>query len=427
MSARRSGLAVLAEPNFRRFFIGSAASLMGDGMVTVALSFAVLDLTGSPADLGYVLSARTVPRLAVLLFGGVIADRLPRRRLMIAADLTRCAGQGIVAGLLISRQARIWELMLLLAVHGTATAVFNPAVTGLVQGITSDVRLQHANAMRGLAISAGTIIGPAIAGVITAATSPGWAIAIDSATFAISAIQLARLEVPSAQRQPGQSFIHDLRDGWTEFRKRSWLAAYVSCASLNNMFYTAFIVLGPAIALRSYGGPIAWAALMATVGAGALLGGMMALHIRPFFPLRTGAFCLVLFATPTIGIAAHVPLALVAVLCLLAGAGTTVSNVLEQTALQHNFDSEILSRISSFELLGSDAAQPIGQAGAGPVAAEIGIYPTLWIAGCAQLLNAVVTLAIPAVRNLTAGPAPSDVRDAHQDTHSHQRTAGTKR
>jgi MFS family permease len=174
MLGERSGLAVLAETNFRRFFIGNATSLLGEGMVTVALSFAILDLTGSPADLGYVLAARTVPRLVILLIGGVIGDRSSRRRMLITADLTRWAGQGVVAALLISGHARMWELIILLAVHGAATGVFNPAMTRLLPAIASDDHLQQANAMRGVAISAGTIIGPALAGLVVAAAGPGW-------------------------------------------------------------------------------------------------------------------------------------------------------------------------------------------------------------------------------------------------------------
>jgi hypothetical protein len=134
------------------------------------------------------------------------------------------------------------------------------------------------------------------------------------------------------------------------------------------------------------------------------------LRIRPSRPLRTGALCLILFALPTLGLAGHWFIPVLAALCLLAGAGTTVSNALEQTAIQSHFSSSILSRISSIELLGPDAAQPIGQAGVGPVALGIGIYPTLWIAGCAQLINAIVTLAIPAVRNLPARPDPAPAK-----------------
>jgi MFS family permease len=403
MRLTRGSLSVLAEPNFRRFFVGHAVSLLGDGMVGVALSFAVLDLTRSPADLGDVLAARSVPMVAVLLFGGVIADRFPRRRVMIAADLTRFLGQGVTAALVLSGHARVAELMALQAVCGAASAVFNPAITGLMPSIADASRLQQANALRGLAISASYIVGPAIAGAVAAASSPGWAIAADAVTYTVSAVQLARLTLPPHRRPPPQPFLRDLRDGWAELRSRTWLCAFTVFSSASNMCYAAFLVLGPA-AVASRGGPAAWAVLVATLGAGSLLGGGIALRIRPRRPLRAGALALAGFAAPTIGLAAHAPIAAVACLCLLAGAGTTVANTLEETALQQHVDRGALSRISAFELFGSLAAQPLGQAGAGPLAAALGTYPTLWVAGAGQLASILAILAFPAVRRLPARP-----------------------
>jgi MFS family permease len=395
---------VLAEPNFRRFFVGHAISLLGDGMVGVALSFAVLDLTKSPADLGYVMSARSVSLVAALLLGGAVADRLPRRRVMISADLTRFLGQAITAALLISGHARIWELIALQAVHGTATSTFTPAVTGLMPSIAASDRLQQANAFRGVAISTGTIIGPAIAGAIVVVTSPGWAIAADALTFGISATQLVRLKVPAHKLPSTQSFLRDLLDGWYELRSRTWLWAFISFASLNNMFYATFLVLGPVVAIRSHGGPMAWATLVTALAVGSLLGGAAVLRIRPRQPMRTAALATVFFSTPTIGLAAHLPVTVLVCLCLFAGAGATMSNVLTETTLQHHVEETALSRISSFELFGSLAAQPIGQTGTGPIAANIGIYPALWIAGTGQLVSALATLTIPAIRRVSAHP-----------------------
>jgi MFS family permease len=403
MLVRSSELAVLAEPNFRRFFVGIATSLLGDGMVGVALSAAVIDLHGSTADLGYVLSARSVPILAMVLFGGVIADRFSRRLVMITADLARFLGQGTAAGLLISGHARIWELIALQAVHGTASATFSPAITGLMPSIAARGHLQQANALRGLAISTGNIIGPAVAGAIASVANPGWAIAIDAATFAISAAQLARLNLPAPKHLTTRSFLGDLRDGWAELRSRTWLWAFVSFSSISNMFYAAFLVLGPAVVMHSRGGPMAWACLVAALAAGSLLGSAAALHVRPRRPMRTAALAVVFFSMPTIGLAAHLPYIAIGALCLLAGAGTTMSNVLAETTIQHHVEEAALSRISAFELFGSLAAQPIGQASTGPIAVGLGVYPTLWIAGTGQLVSALVTLAVPAVRRL---PAP---------------------
>jgi predicted MFS family arabinose efflux permease len=403
MRLTRGSLSVLAEPNFRRFFVGHAVSLLGDGMVGVALSFAVLDLTHSSSDLGDVLAARALPMVAVLLFGGVIADRFPRRRVMIAADLARFLGQGVTAALVISGHARLGELMALQAACGAASAIFNPAITGLMPSIADADRLQQANALRGLAISASYIVGPAIAGVVAAASSPGWAIAADAVTYTVSAAQLARLALPPHRRPPAQPFLRDLRDGWAELRSRTWLWAFTLSSSVRNMCYAAFLVLGPA-AVATRGGPAAWAALVAALGAGSLLGGAVALRIRPRRPLRAAALALAGFAAPAIGLAAHVPIAAVACFCLLAGAGTTVANTLEETALQHHVERGALSRISAFELFGSLATQPLGQAGAGPAAAALGTYPTLWLAGLGQLASVLVIVAFPAVRRLPARP-----------------------
>jgi MFS family permease len=226
-------------------------------MVGVALAFAVLNLTGSPADLGYVLAARSIPMVAGLLIGGVIADRLPRRRIMVTADLARFLGQATMATLLISGHARIWELAALQVLHGAAAATFNPASTGLIPSIVTSGRLQQANALRGLAISIGGIAGPIMAGVLVAASSPGWAIAADAATFAISAIMLTRLRPPAHKPPPAQSFIRDLREGWSEFSSRTWVWTIVTAASLTNMLFAAFLVLGPAISKHSLGGPAA--------------------------------------------------------------------------------------------------------------------------------------------------------------------------
>jgi MFS family permease len=409
-SGRFTVLAVLKEQNFRRFFIGQSMSLLGDNMVGVALAFAVLDLTGSPADLGYVMAARSLPLIAVLLIGGVIADRFPRRRLMVSADLARFLGQGTMATLLISGHARIWELAALQAVHGTASAVFNPASAGLIPSLVAGGRLQQANALRGLAISIGNIAGPAMAGVLVAVTSPGWVIAADAATFAASGVMLSRLRLPPHLPPPAQSFLRDLRQGWTEFSSRTWLWTIVTAASLTNMLYAVFMVLGPAISKQSLGGPAAWATIQAAIGVGSLAGGITALRVHPRYPLRFGVFALAACALPTFGLAAQLPAITIAGLGVVCGVGLTVFNTLFETALQHHVPDRALSRVSAYDWFGSLVCQPLGQGAAGPLATNLGTYPVLWSAGAAQFLIAVLTLIVPVVRRLPAHDAPQ--RDA---------------
>jgi MFS family permease len=406
MFPARNTLTALAQPDFRRFFVGNVTSLLGDGMAGVAISFAVIHLTGSATDLGFVLSARSVSLITTLIFGGVIADRFPRLRVMITADLARFLTQAGTATLLATGHARLWELMLLQAALGAGSAIFNPAVAGLMPSLVGSGMLQQANALRGLATSAGYIAGPAAAGIIVTAASPSWAIAVDAATFAVSASQLARLRPRPAASPSGASFLRDLRKGWTELRVHTWLWTFVVSGSFSNACYSAFLVLGPTVTARSHDGPAKWAALLTALGIGSLLGGAVAIRIQPRRPLLAAALAVALFPLPTLGLAARAPVMAVAVLCVLAGAGTTVSNTLQETTVQRHVRPDVLSRISALELMGSLASQPVGQSAVGPLAMGIGVFPALWVAGCAHMLSALGTLTVPAIRRLSAWPAP---------------------
>ena len=184
----RGRFGALAERDFRLFFTGYATSLVGAAMVPVALTFAVLQQGRSAEDVGYVLAAETVPLVILLLAGGVIADRLSRRAVMIGSDVIRCASELLLAVLLLTGSPALWVFMVLAGVIGAGQAFFNPALTGLLPFVVSPGRLQQANALRGVASSTAQIAGPAAAGLIVAAGGAGWAIAIDGATYAVSAV-----------------------------------------------------------------------------------------------------------------------------------------------------------------------------------------------------------------------------------------------
>jgi hypothetical protein len=190
---RRPGLGVLAERDFRLLFTGQVVSQLGDAFTPIALAWAILDLTNSAGDLGYVIAARSVPLVGFLLVGGVFADRLPRRAVMVGADLVRLGTQSTTAILLLSGSARIWELAALQAAHGAATAFFNPAATGLTPQVVSPERLQDANGLRGIAMSSSGILGLTLSAALVAGIGPGWALGADALTFLVSAICLAAL------------------------------------------------------------------------------------------------------------------------------------------------------------------------------------------------------------------------------------------
>jgi MFS family permease len=400
-------LGVLHERDFRLLFTGQVVSQLGDSITPVALAFAILDLTGRAGDLGYVFAARSVPLVAFLLIGGVFADRLPRRAVMVAADLVRLGTQGTTAVLLISGHAQIWQIASLQAIHGMATAFFNPAATGLTPQVVSAERLQDANGLRGLSMSASGVAGPAISAALVAGVGAGWALGADSITFLISAVCLARLRLPAHVKLPPQSFARDLLDGWTEFSSRSWVWVIVVCAAVGNGFSGTFFVLGAAISKTDLGGPGAWALILASFSVGGLVGGVAVLRIRPRRPLLAGCIALVPWSVPPAMLALRTPVYAIAAVAFASGAGLMIFNSLWETTLQRHIPDAALSRVSAYDWFGSLLMQPLGFALVGPAVVLFGQTRWLWIAFAGQAISCLAMYVPASVRRLTADDRPT--------------------
>lgn len=399
----RRGLGVLRERPFRLVYGAQVASLLGDGITPVALAFAVLDLTGSATDLGLVLAARTLPMVGCLLAGGVVADRVSRRRVMIAADLVRFVGQGLLGVLLVTGSAKLWELAVLQAIVGAASGFFNPASSGLIPQVVSPARLQDANALRGVAMAVGGIAGPVVAGVLVATAGSGEALLADAVTFAVSAVLLARVSV--AERVvtgPRASFFADLRDGWRELRSRTWAWTMVAAFAIVNLLVAPFYVLGPLVARRELGGAAAWAAILAARGAGEVIGALAALQFRPARPLRAGLLASAVGCVPTMLLAAGAPALIICGAAVVSGAGVMVFNTLWETTMQSQIPPAALSRVSAYDWFGSLTFQPLGFALAGPLAGAIGVAATLWAAAGLELALVAALLMVRDVRALGA-------------------------
>lgn len=391
---------MLHERSFARYLAAVTVSTLGSGMAMVALAFAVLQF-GSATDLGIVLLAREIPMVVLLLLGGVFADRLPRRTILVGSDLVKGAAQVVTAILLFSGNANVWDVALLQTVFGIAAAFSRPATIGLVREAVSDGRLQEANALLGLASSALSIAGPAIGALIVAAGSPAWAIAVDSVTFFASAVLTASMHLAPAVRIARASILGDLRDGWREFVQRRWAVAMVVSFGLFQLtYFPALLVLGPLVAKQELGGAGAWGTILAVESAGAVFGGMFALRLRVRRPLVASQ----LFVLPA-GVllaALAVPLSLIAmaVVSFAVGVGFALGNTLWITALQRNVPDHALSRISSFDWLGSVALNPIGYALIGPIAAVIGTSETLVVAAILNIVVCVSVVLVPSVRSV---------------------------
>jgi predicted MFS family arabinose efflux permease len=402
------GTGALRERQFRLLFIGQSVSILGDAMSGVALAFAVLEIGGSASQLGLVLAAGAVPFLVFLLVGGVVADRLPRRGVMLTADVVRMATQATMAVLLIAGVAEVWELAALQALRGTASAFFGPASTGLIPQTVSAERLQEANALRGLASAASWIAGPALAGALVAGAGAGWALGADAATFGVSAVALAALRLPARERVPAGRFLADLRAGWDEFTARSWVWVTVLNLAFANLCATALYVLGPIVASRSLGGASAWAVIVSAGSLGGFLGGILVLRLRPRRPIFAGISACALGAVPSALLGIPAPTWLIAVSTFIAGGGVLIFNTLWETTLQQHIPPEALSRVSAYDWLGSYIANPIGLALVGPIAAALGVQTTLFLAAAGECVAIALTIAMPSVRSVTARVATPD-------------------
>jgi MFS family permease len=404
----RKRLGPLEERTFLLLFAGRTISFFGSALAPVALAFAVLDLTGSASDLGIVLTAFAVPQVLFMLLGGIWGDRLPRHLVMVVTDIVSGAVQVATAVLLLTGTAEIWQLAALQAIRGTASAFFFPAMTGIVPETVSAPRLQQANAILGVSRNASQIGGAALGGVLVAFVGSGWALAIDAATYFVGAGFLAVLRLPRNSSLPERNFVRELREGWDEFRSRTWLWAIVLQFSfMVPCFVGAVSVLGPAVAQRDLGGAAAWGMILASQALGMVAGGVVMLRYKPSRPLLVATLAMLPPVAFFLALALPAPTVVVAAAAFVAGFGFDVFGVLWNTALHEHIPPAKLARVSSYDALGSFVFAPVGLAVAGPIADEIGMGETLVGSAMITLVATLAVLLSRDVRTLPSGrPQP---------------------
>jgi MFS family permease len=393
----RSGrLGALAERDYRLLFAATFVTSLGDAVALIALAFAVLDV-GSASDLGLVLAVRQVTSVAVLLLGGVLSDRVARNRVLVGASLVQCLAQAATAATVLLHSASLTSFALLGVLWGAGDGLVVPAEAGLIPQTISSERLQQANALQGLSRSGVRVLGPAIGGVLIVVLNPGWALAVDSASFLAAAALLAQIRLASPAKTVRERFLHELREGWQEFRSRTWLWSTVLLFGTGNLLYMFWQVLGPAIAKHQLGGAGAWAVILTAGGLGTIVGGLLALRHRPRQPLVA---CILwpLLGTPKLAaLALGAPTWTVTAASFVGGFGLAMHLTLWFTVFQREVPQRAQSRVASYDALGSFALAPIGAAIAGPVALALGTSAALWLAAAGIVACNLTMLAIPAV------------------------------
>jgi MFS family permease len=405
----RERAGALSERPFRLLWLGQTTSAIGDVMIGVALAFAVFQIGGGAGQLGLVLASLTIGRMAFVLVGGVWADRLPRRLLMLTCDAIRAAVQAFVAVALLTGAAEIWMLAVTSLVFGAASGFFLPAATGLVPETISAGRLQQANALLALSRSSVQVVGPAVSGVIVAAAEPGWVFAIDAVSFVASAAFLSVLPIAAKERPPRRPFFHELAEGARAAWSQGWMRAGLSLTAVTVVGIAIFLVLGPVISNRDLDGATSWGIILAAGAIGGIVGGAAALRIRPYRPL-VGTFATwSLSALPALALLRPLPTAAIAVAYSVFQAGVGFGNNQFDTVLQQEVPSHLLSRVDSFVWLIALGLTPAGQALAGPASEAFGTDAVLLTAAALVVVSCAAGIAAPSVRAITrATPDPAE-------------------
>lgn len=391
---------VLAEQPFRLLWIGRSTSAIGDAFMPVALAFAVLSVSGSASDIGIVLATSMVVRMLLLVVGGALADRLPRRLLLVGSDAFLFVVQATVGILLLLGHKSVTQLLVAAVCYGAASAISKPAIVGLVPQTASAERLQQANALMDLSRSAAQVLGPAVAGVAIALAQPGWVYLMDAGTFLISLFTLVRLKLPSVKRKESGSFVRDIVVGWREMTRRTWYWVALCGHAVWNLGACAFMVLGPVIVAEQSGGATSWGLVSASIAAGTLAGAALALRLRPRRPLVIAHLALLLTVLQLASLFDPSPTVVIMAASAIAYLGVGFVNNVWMTAMQRLIPEHVLSRVSSYDWLVSFTVTPLGYAAVGPLSESAGTTPTLALALGLVVLGVVMVLLVPDIRRL---------------------------
>lgn len=384
--------------DFALYFGARVVSLLGDAMLPVAAALAVGEIYGV-SGVGYVLSVWTAPFVIFVLLGGVFADRIGARAMMVGADLVRVLTQGVVAVAFLTGTPPLWLLLVASFLSGVAAAMFQPGVNGMVPLVARDP--QRANGTLKIADAVTQLGGPVLAGLLMAFTGAGAVYSLDAATFLVSALCLALIRLaPAAGAKRPSTVLLDLKRGWQEFRSRTWMWSVIVI-----WVFFGMLVFGPYIPLgsRLIGdrlGDAAFGWAMAGLGAGTVIGGLVAIRFRPARPLAAGGVVIIGFTFIPLSAALELPLPLVMAGHLVGGCAWAFWSVMWSTSVQTQVAPDVLNRVTAYEVAGSVSGVAFGQALVGPVSSVVEPRDLLLVStGVCVAVCAALLLTGP-VRNL---------------------------
>jgi len=397
---------VLAHKYVKRLFIARFISNFGNGMGPIALAFGILALpNGSANMLGLVLGTTTVVFLIMAPFGGVIADKYGRARMVGLTDMA--AGLVLLIQVAYFATGDVPHAVLLITngFFGLMWGIFWPAFSGLMPAVLPEAGLQKGNALNAFMTNAGVVLGAAAAGLLMDVFGVAFTLAIDAASFFISGLMIFTFRhlTPRAQHTEN-TMLDDLLYGWKVFLSFRWIVIIVGAFSFIVMCWAAAEnVLGPLIALEHFNGPKSWSFVITAESAGLIVGSIIAIKVKPKYPLR---FLMLSSFTITFyiwSLAKPQSLLMIAFGAFLFGITLDLWGTLWSTALQRKVPRNSLSRVSSFDAMGSMMFRPIGLAIAAPFSTFLGIENFLQLLAAITVVAIIVPLLDPQVRNMSYG------------------------
>jgi hypothetical protein len=403
---------LLRQRYVKRLFIARFISNLGNGIGPIALAFGILHLPhGNATQLGWVLGSSTITMILMSPFGGVIADKYGRVKMVGLCDTWGAIGLLVQVGFFATGNVPMWVLLAANINFGLMWGIWWPAFSGVLPAIVPEDALQKANAVNQFVSNIAYLTGAAAAGFLVSAYGSTLALAIDAISFLIAGLMLLSFaHVVPARAENQDSMLDDLKHGWKVFLSFRWIVVIVFGFSFVVMCWAAGEnVLGPLIALKHFNGPKSWGFVLSAESVGYIVGSLLAMKVNFKYPMRALVIISTSMSFYMWSLAKPMPLVIIAFTAFLWGVTLDLWGSIWSTALQRMVPREALSRVSSFDALGTMLFRPVGLAVAAPLAGVIGITRTMEIASGVSLLAIIVMLCVPEVRNMQFVPLNQDV------------------
>ena len=389
-------VSVFEHQGFWQLWVSGLLIVIGYQAFPVALAVTVLDAGGSASTLGSILAARVFSSVLLVLAGGVWADRLPQKYVMVFADCLR----GVLTLAIVFASvahAHAWVLALIIFIMGAGEALGAPASNSILPSILPVEKLPAGNALRSVTGRTGSIVGPAIGGLMVATLGTKLTFIYVAGMFFLGTSLLLGIKSPPKNLENDRpTFIHEVKEGLKAVWNMPWVFWIILIASVQLMVVIGVeTVLLPVVTKREFHGNGVFAASTAVFSLGGVL---TALWFAKYKAKKPGLLSIVswmFFAAAPIALAFPFAPWFVILCYFVAGLATEPFGVYWSTALQREIPSEMLGRVSSVDYMGSLALMPIGMALAGPVTKLVGERPYLIGATVFHILLCFVMLAIP--------------------------------